>query len=220
MYNQPVAWRKTSPSAIDAIVDEVLRRIGAAHDPHSVVIGVSNHHVHLSHDDLVTLFGKDEFTVFRTVRQPGEFGANETVTVRGPKSSLRNVRCMGPCRPQSQVELSRTDAIVLGVDAPLTQSGHLENAAPIDIEGPLGCIHLEHGAMVAARHIHCDPEFAACLGCRDQDLIKVKVDGERGGVLDNVIVRTKAGWLAEVHLDTDEANAFGLKSGQFVRLVI
>jgi putative phosphotransacetylase len=185
-----------------------------------IVVGVSNRHVHLSADDLATLFGLDAMAVFRDVRQPGEFAAEQFVAVHGPRTSFPRVRAMGPCRPQSQVELSRTDCITLGIDAPVTQSGHLANAGPIDIEGPKGSVHLEHGALVAARHIHMGPGHAAAFGVADQDLVKVRFGGQRGGLLDNFIIRIKPEWVPEIHLDTDEANALGLRDGDHGELVV
>lgn len=205
------------------VVEEVTRRVlvrlkGLA-DPFQIVIGVSNKHAHLSPADLQTLFGLDSMTVFKPVRQPGEFAAEQTIAVHGPRTTFPKVRLMGPCRVKSQVELSRTDCIALGINAPVTQSGHLDNAGPIDIEGPLGRIHLEHGAMVAARHIHMGPSHARQLGVADQDLVQVSFGGERGGVLDNFIIRIKDNWIPEIHLDTDEANALGVKSGDTGELV-
>lgn len=184
-----------------------------------IVVGVSNRHVHLSKQDLQTLFGLDELTKYRQVRQPGDFAAEQFVAVHGPRTTFPKVRIMGPCRPKTQVELSRTDCIALGIDAPLTQSGYLDEAGPIDIEGPLGRIHLEHGAMVAARHIHMGPSHAAQWGLKEQDKVKVAFGGERGGVLDNLIVRLKDEWVPEIHLDTDEANALGLADGEYGTLV-
>lgn len=184
-----------------------------------VVVGVSNRHAHLSRADLATLFGLDELTVYRRVRQPSDFAAVETVSVSGPRGTFPKLRLMGPCRAKTQVELSRTDCIALGIDAPLTQSGYLDAAGPIDIEGPAGSIHVEHGVMVAARHIHMGPSHAAALGLADQDLVKVRFGGERGGVLDNFIIRIKDDWVPEIHLDTDEANALGLGDGAFGKLI-
>ena len=213
--NRPTEEQKL----VEAIAGRVLARL-AQTDPRDVVLGVSNRHVHLSQADLLTLFGQDAMTLYRAVRQPIEFAAQETVTVHGSKATFQHVRAMGPCRKASQVELSRTDAIALGIDAPLTQSGHLAQAGPVDIESPRGSVHLEHGAMVAARHLHCSDDFAASLGLKDQDLIKIAIPGPRGGILDNVIVRTNPTWVPEIHLDTDEANALGATHGQIVRLVI
>jgi putative phosphotransacetylase len=208
-----------SSRLVEEVTRRVLIRLQGLDDPLRIVIGVSNKHAHLSASDLQTLFGLDAMTVARAVRQPGEFAAEQTIAVHGPRTTFPKVRLMGPCRAKSQVELSRTDCIALGVDAPVTQSGHLDNAAPIDIEGPLGRIHLEHGAMVAARHIHMGPSHAAQLGVADQDLVRVAFSGERGGIMDNFIVRVKAEWIPEIHLDTDEANALGLKSGLHGELV-
>ncbi|MGC3953631.1 MAG: phosphate propanoyltransferase [Propionicimonas sp.] len=203
------------------LVAEITRRIlqQLEGDTDRVVLGVSNRHVHLSQQDLATLFGLDELTVYRPVRQPLEFAAEQFVAVHGPRTTFPRVRVMGPCRPKSQVELSRTDAIALGVEAPVTQSGHLEAAGPIEIEGPLGRVMLPHGAIVAARHIHMGPSHAAAWGLADQDLVKVAFDGQRGGVLDNVIVRIKDDWIPEIHLDTDEANGLGLRTGDFGKLI-
>lgn len=184
-----------------------------------IVVGVSNRHIHISKEDLATLFGLDHLTVFRKVRQPGEFAAKEFVSVHGPRTTFPKVRVMGPCRPKTQVELSRTDAVALGIDAPVIQSGHLDSAGPIEIEGPLGRIRLEHGAMVPARHIHMGPSHALELGVADQDLVKVAFTGQRGGVLDNFIIRVKDEWIPEIHLDTDEANALGLHHGEVGELI-
>ncbi len=204
---------------IKEITMRVIRELAETDDPRRVVVGVSNRHAHLSAADLKTLFGLEAMTVFRPVRQPGEFAAEQTVTIHGPKASFAKLRLMGPCRPKTQVELSRTDCIALGIEAPITQSGHLEHAAAIDIEGPNGTVHLEHGAIVAARHIHMGPGHAAALGVADQDLVRVRIDGQRGGVLDNFIVRIKPEWIPEIHLDTDEANALNLRTGDHVTIV-
>ena len=184
-----------------------------------IVLGVSNRHVHLSREDLSTLFGLDALTVYRKVRQPGEFAAEQFVKVHGPRTTFDKVRVMGPCRPKSQVELSRTRCVQLGIDAPVTQSGHLDQAGPIEIEGPRGRVRLEHGALVAARHIHMGPQHAQELGVADQDLVKVRFGGQRAGVLENFIIRVKDEWVPEIHLDTDEANALGLRSGDHGELI-
>lgn len=189
-------------------------------DPHRVVLGVSNRHVHLSPEDFVTLFGSGEPTVKAWVVQHGEFAANETVTIQGSRGSMERVRVMGPCRPRSQVELSATDCRALGIQAPVTQSGHLDEAAPITIIGPAGRIDCEHAAIVAARHIHLGPGDAEALGVKDQDLVRVRIEGDRGGVLDNVICRVKDNFTSEVHLDTDEANGIGGRTGDMVTVLV
>ena len=184
-----------------------------------VVVGVSNRHAHLSAGDLATLFGLDAMTVYRRVRQPSDFAAEQTVRISGPRGAFPKLRLMGPCRAKTQVELSLTDCVTLGITAPITQSGHLDEAGPIDIEGPAGRIHVPHGVIVAARHIHMGPSHARAWGLADQDRVSVAFGGERGGVLENLIIRIKDDWVPEIHLDTDEANALGLRDGEFGKLI-
>ena len=208
-----------TPELIARITRAVYDRLAPLLDQTRVVIGVSNHHVHLSQEDLCQLFGLDEFEVYKPVRQPGEFAAVQKVTVHGPRATFQDVRCMGPCRKLSQVELSLTDCHTLGIEAPITQSGHLDQATWIDIEGPRGTIRRQ-AAMVAARHLHMGPSHAEALGLHDQDVVRIEIGGVRGGVLDNVIVRTKDVWVPEIHLDLDEANALGVATGDYGRIVV
>jgi putative phosphotransacetylase len=204
------------------LIDEVANRVAAEIswqlDPPRIIVGVSNRHVHLDRADLQTLFGEDEFTLYKKVRQPGQFAAVEKVDITGPRSGFKHVRCMGPCRKASQVELSLTDARALGLKAPVTQSGHLENAAEIEIASPRATI-VRPAAIAAARHIHMGEGQAKQLGLHDQDIVSVAFGGPRGGVMDEVIIRTAPEWLCEFHVDTDEANAFGLRTGDFVTLL-
>lgn len=198
------------------VVEEVRKR----DDPTRIVIGVSNRHVHLSEEDLRILFGQDAMTVFRQVRQPGEFAAEESVAVHGPRSSFPKVRLMGPPRKRSQVELSKTDCFALGIDAPICDSGQLDLAAPVEIEGPRGRLKLEHAAMVAGRHIHMGPSHVAELGLMHGDRVSVEFDGPRGGVLHNFLIRVKDEWIPEIHLDTDEANGLGVGTGDYGRVIL
>lgn len=128
------------------------------------------------------------------------------------------MRVMGPNRSATQVELSRTDCFALGVKAPMAQSGHLDAAGPIQIEGPAGRVTKEHAVIVAGRHIHMGPDDAAKLGLVDQDRVSVVFDGERGGRLDHFLVRVKDSYILELHLDTDEGNAIGAKTGDYVTI--
>ncbi len=200
------------------IVDEVLNRVHEA-TPTDCIVGISNRHVHLCDEDFKTLFGYDQPKVKTYVRQHGEFAAEESVTVRGPKGSLERVRVMGPNRPATQVELAKTDCRALGINAPTVQSGHLENAAPVEIEGPNGKVQKEHAAIVAARHIHMGPDDAAALGLKDQDLVSVEFPGDRGATVHNLICRVKPSYRLELHLDTDEGNAFDAKTGDWVTIL-
>jgi putative phosphotransacetylase len=202
---------------IDEIVERVLQRIADA-DPAQTIVGISNRHVHLDDADFYTLFGYAKPTVKKYVRQRGEFAAEETVTLHGPRGHMDRVRVMGPNRPATQVELSRTDCFALGVAAPMAQSGSLAEAGPIEIEGPVGRVVKDHAAIVAGRHIHMGPDDAAKLGLTDQDRVSVVFGGERGGRLDHFLVRVKENFLLELHLDTDEGNAIGARTGDYVTI--
>jgi len=185
-----------------------------------VIVGISNRHVHLCDADFTTLFGYTAPKVKKYVRQRGEFAAEETVTLHGPRGTMTRVRVMGPNRSATQVELSRTDCFALGIKAPMAQSGHLETAAPVRIEGPLGSIECDHAVIVAGRHIHMGPHDAAALNLKDQDRVSVQFGGERGARLDNFLIRVKDSYLAELHLDTDEGNAVGAKTGDYVTICL
>lgn len=204
---------------IAEIADRVLARLRDL-DPHQVIVGISNRHVHLSDADFFTLFGYREPTVKKYVRQRGEFAAEETVTLHGPRGEMRRVRVMGPNRPATQVELSRTDCFALGIDAPMAQSGHLDQAGPITIEGPTAHVECERAVIVAGRHIHMSPDDAGALGLRDQDRVSVQFGGDRGARLDNFLIRVKDSYLAELHLDTDEGNAVGARTGDYVQILV
>nr|WP_231980129.1 phosphate propanoyltransferase [Tessaracoccus coleopterorum] len=202
---------------IATLAERVLARI-AESDPRRVIVGISNRHLHLCDADFRTLFGYDAPSVRKYVRQHGEFAAEESVTLHGPKGAMARVRVMGPNRSQTQVELSRTDCFALGIDAPMAQSGDLADAAPIEIEGPCGRVKLDHAVIVAGRHIHMGPTEAAALGVKNHDRVSVQFEGERGGRLDNFLVRVKDSYLLELHLDTDEGNAIGARTGDHVRI--
>ena len=141
---------------ITLIADRVVSRIMEA-DPSRVIVGISNRHIHLCDADFRTLFGYEAPTVRKMVRQHGEFAAEETVTLHGPKGSMPRIRVMGPNRAQTQVELSQTDSLALGVKAPVAQSGQLASAAPIDIEGPAG-----RSAAVPPRRRRRQPARRCC----------------------------------------------------------
>lgn len=200
------------------IAERVLQKVNKA-DPRKVIVGISNRHVHLTDGDFERLFGRSRPSVKKYVRQHGEFAADEVVTLRGPKGEMPRVRVMGPNRAATQVELSRTDCYTLGVQAPMAQSGHLDQAGPIDIVGPAGEVHVEQAVIVAGRHIHMGPDDAHALGLKDQDRVRVRFDGERGGVLDHFLVRVKDSYVLELHLDLDEGNAIGARTGDWATIV-
>jgi len=184
-----------------------------------VPVGVSNRHVHLSKEHLAILFGEGaELTPKKMLSQTGQFAAEETVTIEGPKRSIANVRILGPVRGQTQVEISRTDAFALGIDAPVRDSGSLEGTPGIKIIGPKGSITIDEGVIIAQRHIHMDEAAAERFGVKDKDIVSVVVDGPRALVFRNVLVRVRSDFVLDMHIDTDEANAAGLANGDIVKV--
>lgn len=177
---------------------------------YKVKIGLSNKHVHLSQADLEVLFGKGHtLTPKKDLVQPGQFAAEETVDIVGPKKTLSGIRVLGPVRPETQVELSLTDARTIGVKAPIKESGKLEGTPGCKLVGPCGEVELDHGVIAALRHVHLNDEQAAEAGVKDGDWVSIRIDGDRGVIFDHVLVRAGAKHEKEVHLDTDEGNAAG-----------
>jgi len=177
---------------------------------YEVKIGISNKHVHLSEEHLEILFGKGhQLTPTKNLVQPGQFACEEKVDVVGPKKTLSGIRVLGPTRPETQVELAMTDARGIGIKAPVTESGKLDGTPGCKLVGPCGEVELDHGVMVAMRHVHLNDAQAAEAGVKDGDIVSIKIEGERALVFDKVLVRAGAKHEREVHLDTDEGNAAG-----------
>lgn len=172
-----------------------------------VRVEVSARHVHLSQADQDKLFGPGyQMKILKELSQHGQWAAEETVIVRGPKGELK-LRNLGPCRAATQVELSRTDCFALGVPAVLKLSGDLEGTHGCRLIGPAGEVELPQGVMVALRHLHISDTQAAERGLKNGDKIKVRVGGPRGLVFEEINVRTNPDFDASIHLDTDEGNA-------------
>lgn len=175
-----------------------------------VKVEISARHVHLCQDDLEKLFGAGyELKKIKNLSQEGEFAAEETVTLVGPKRKGENLRVVGPVRSATQVELAYTDAFSLGINAPLRLSGNVAGSAGAKLIGPAGEVELKEGVIVAKRHLHINQKEADELNLKNNDIVKVKIGGERELIFDNVIVRIKPNFRMSVHLDTDEANAAG-----------
>ena len=185
-----------------------------------VPIGVSARHVHLTQEHVETLFGPGYQLTKKKDLMGGQFASNEKVTIVGLKlRAIENVRVLGPVRKNTQVEISATDAISLGVKAPIRESGNIAGSAPIAIIGPKGAVYLNEGCIVAKRHIHMAPKDAMAAGVHDGDIVSVKADNERGTIFNNVQIRVDDSFTLEMHIDTDEANAAQIKSGDTVRIV-
>ncbi|HHV63869.1 MAG TPA: phosphate propanoyltransferase [Peptococcaceae bacterium] len=185
-----------------------------------VPIGVSNRHLHLSLEDIEALFGEGyTLSKKKDLSQPGQFACEETVTIVGPKGSIGGVRILGPARKESQVELALTDAFKLGLQIPVRDSGNLENTPGIEIINGDRKISLKRGVIAAMRHIHLSVEDAQKYGLKDKDIVKVSVDSPRGGEFNNVLVRVSPNYALDFHIDTDEANAFGLRNGDIATVI-
>lgn len=187
----------------------------------TVIINVSARHVHLSPAHVEALFGPGyQLTVKKELMQPGQFAAEETVAVIGPKGSFPKVRVLGPARGHSQIEVSATDARTLGVPAVVRLSGNIAGTPGIILEGPKGRVELTEGVIVAARHVHMTPADAAQYGVSDKQVVRVKTNGGRPLTFDDVIVRVRDDMALEMHIDTDEANAAGLKDGDIGEILL
>ncbi len=184
-----------------------------------VSVGVSNRHVHLNNDDYKLLFGDAPLTKRNDLTQPNTFASELTVTITGPKRSIENVRVLGPNRSYTQVEVSKTDAYSLGIDPPVRNSGDLLDAVEITITGPLGSI-TRNAAIIASRHIHVDKNIRHEHNLEGVEMVSVKINGEKGGIINNVYLKDSDEAYFEMHLDTDDANAHMLKQGDEVEIIL
>ena len=205
---------------IVAQVGAVLSKLSAENGlEQGIPVGISNRHIHLCAGDCEKLFGWDHgLTRKKDLKQTGEFAAAETVTLVGPKGVIQGVRVLGPLRQITQIEISRTDGFSLGINPPLRDSGDIDQSAGIVVVGPCGAITLQDGVICASRHIHMHTEEARRFNVSDSQRVMVEVDGSRGCIFKNVLVRVHPSFSLEFHIDTDEANAVGLKNGDLVRL--
>lgn len=185
-----------------------------------VSIGVSNRHVHLSEEDLFILFGEGyQLEKHRDINQPGQFASKEVVTILTEKGIIENVRVLGPIRPYTQVEISKTDAYKLGINPPVRDSGDIAGSASISIVGPSGRIDLKEGCILATRHIHITPKQMELYGLEGKKTVDVLLSGEKGGILHNVSLKVSENSYFELHIDTDDANAHLVSSSDFAEII-
>ncbi len=178
---------------------------------YTVTIEGSGRHVHVTKEVLEQLFGQGyELEAKKYLSQPGEFASFSKVDVVGPKGTLKGVSILGPCRAFTQIELSYTDARVVGLNCPVRESGNIQGSAPVTLVGPAGTVELPEGAIIAKRHIHFTPEDAQRFGVKDKEILQVKVGGERGLIFDQVVARVSPKYATYMHVDYDEINAAGL----------
>lgn len=200
---------------IDMIVERVLSELGESNAANvrtkGIPVGISNRHVHLSRDVANQLFGEEyPFVMLKALRQTGQYACSETVTLVGPGGVIEKVRVLGPFRSETQVELLASDCRELGIPSVVRDSGKTNHTPGLTLCGPCGCMAIEEGVIVAKRHIHMSPEDSKALGCADGESVTIAVDGERGGLLDNVTVRVSDASVLECHIDTEEANGMGI----------
>lgn len=201
----------------DKLVNSVVEAMGQSG---YVQVEVSARHVHLSQNDLEALFGAGAKLVpKRPLSQPGQFLSEQRVTLIGEKGRKENVAVLGPVRKDTQIELSRSDAVSLGVTAPLRESGNIEGSGAVKIQGPKGSVHVRQGAIVAHNHIHMTPEDAKGLGLEDKQHVAVELSGERPIVFKDVIVRVSREFRLRMHIDFDEANAGDIGKLAFGKII-
>ena len=185
-----------------------------------IPVGVSGRHLHLSRAHLDALFGPGyELTKKKDLSQPGQYASEETVDIMTTKGAFTRVRILGPVRKETQIELSLTDAVKLGINPPIRDSGNVAGSPGVVMVGPNGTITLDQGAIAALRHIHMTPADAKQFGVKDKDVVQVECPGERGMIMGQVLVRVNDQYALEMHVDTDEGNAACLKTGDKVRIV-
>ncbi len=196
---------------ITQLTEELTKRL-------FVELEASGRHVHLTKEQAQTLFGHD-LTPKRPLSQPGQYLANERVTLVGPKGKMERVAVLGPVRPEGQVELSLTDGVSLGIRPPVRLSGDVSGTPSVTMEGPCGSVTLSQGVIAAQRHIHMTPEDAERQKVKDGQRVRLKTLTARPVIFEDVAVRVSPKFRTFVHLDYDEANACGFRPGDLARIL-
>ena len=211
------------PTLPRAVVEHLVRqvvyeRLGkslprAAAAPNPLVVNVSARHCHLTQEAVEVLFGKGrQLSVLKPLYQAGQFAANETVTLIGPRSRvISNLRILGPCRTLNQVELAYTDAVALGFEVPLRLSGNIQGTPGCMLMGPAGFLEMPQGVIRALRHVHMSPDDAGFYRVKNGDRMRLRVGGRCGVTFDELLARVDPSFKLEVHIDTDEGNACDLQ---------
>lgn len=181
-------------------------------------VGISNRHVHLTEDDFKKLFNNKELEVVKCLNQPGQFASNLKVTIKTEKSEISGVRVLGPLRDYTQVEISKTDAYKLGLNPPVRESGNLKGSEDITIIGD-NEITLKECTIIATRHIHASKEDLVKYNLDASKKYKVKINGEKGGIINNVSIKVSDKAFFEMHLDTDDGNGHLLKCGDTATII-
>jgi len=213
-------YKKLVDMITETIYKEILPKEESS-NLFSILVEISNHHVHLTRDSLDVLYGKGyELTKLRDLSQPGEFASNEQLSIVGANMRvIEKVRILGPLREYTQAELSITDGYFLGLDLPTRISGNIKGSPPIIFIGPKGVLTLSEGAIRAARHIHMMPKDAESYQVKNGDRVKVEVSGDHGVIYKDVVIRVSEKSKLALHLDTDEANAGNVEGNSLARIL-
>lgn len=184
-----------------------------------VELEASGRHVHVNEEQAQILFGHS-LTPSRPLSQPGQYLAQERVTVKGPKGEFQNVAVLGPARDKAQVEISLTDGKTLGLTPPIRLSGDVSHSPGAELIGPMGCITITEGVIAAKRHIHMTPQDAKHFGVKDKQVVRLQTFTDRPVIFEDVAVRVSSDYATFVHLDYDEANACGFQKGDLGRILL
>jgi acetate kinase len=206
--------RMMAREALRALSRSCISRVLEAQKQQPFAVEISAHHIHLTQEHVEALFGKGhQLTKQANLSQPGQFACEEQLAVVGPKGRIERVRVLGPARKYTQIEIAMTEQFKLGVHPPIRESGDIAGTPGCTLEGPAGSVKVDRGVICAMRHIHMTPEDALRYGVRDKSTVRVRVDGERGLVFGDVLVRVDPSFALAMHIDTDEANAANVKTG-------
>lgn len=205
---------------LDTITKSVIDILKENNEDTGIKVGVSARHVHLSQEDLETLFGKGHELTPKKYLMGDQFAAEECVTLVSPSlRTMEGVRVLGPVRSESQIEISRTDTFKLKVSPPVRPSGEIKGSAPMALVGPCGSVFLNEGCIIANRHIHMTPADAKKYGVKDNDVVDVEIQNSKPTRYYNVQVRVREDFNTEMHIDTDDANAAAIKQGDHVEII-
>ncbi|CAP18411.1 CoA-phosphotransacetylase, similar to propanediol FT utilization protein PduL [Candidatus Phytoplasma mali] len=190
---------------------------------YQIPVGISGRHVHLSQNTLDILFGEKNYQLkkFKDLKQLGQYASTDKINILSPNGQiLTGVRVLGPTRNLNQVEISKSDALRFGFVAPVRNSGDIKKSGSATLIGPKGQIDIEEGVIIADRHIHLSKEYAEKFQIQDKQKVKIKINGIKPGILENITCRVDKDFILECHLDTDDACAFLLQNNDIVELII
>jgi putative phosphotransacetylase len=208
-----------TPAQIAGLASEVEKRL--ARSKLSIPVGVSNRHCHLTEEHFKILFGREAAPrKVKDIKQPGFYAAEEMIDVKGPKGVIKKIRLVAPYRARTQIEIAVTDAFAIGINPPVRESGDVQGSAGATLIGPAGSVDIKEGVIVAQRHLHFSPDEAKALGVASGEVVRVRAGTGKGRstVFEDVVVRVSDKYSLEFHVDTDEANAAGIKTGDVAHI--